>query len=113
MDEVGRTWAPAAGPQCSDCHANPHAGQFEEDGKTACSSCHAGAASFSDLAFDHERDSRFALGEAHQPLTCSACHTPFVTDDGVEAVRYKPLGTECTDCHVVRGEKRLKDRNKR
>jgi hypothetical protein len=98
-DAFGRTWAAAAGTDCQTCHADPHAGQFVVDGRTDCQSCHQ-TTSFHELDFDHNKDSRFPLDEAHAPLDCAACHRPWI-QNGVEVVRYKPLGMECTDCHGV------------
>ena len=44
-------------------------------------------------------DARFELGDAHRALACSACHEAWASDNGIEVVKYKPLGTQCTDCH--------------
>jgi hypothetical protein len=52
-------------------------------------------------AFDHDRDSRFALGAQHARIDCGACHKPYALTNGDEVVRYKPLPTECADCHGV------------
>lgn len=106
-----RTFGRAKGTSCSDCHRDPHAGQFREGGRTDCRSCHEDTSSFSVLAFDHDRDSRFPLDDAHASLACSACHRPWALGAGAETVRYKPLGTECADCHGdrevgLRGRKR-------
>lgn len=94
---LGRTWAAAKGTRCEDCHADVHAGQFEQEGAGDCERCHQSAESFATLVFDHERDSRFALGEAHSPLACSACHHAGPVDGAV--VRYRPLPHKCVDCH--------------
>jgi len=99
--QAGRTWGRARGPGCADCHPDPHAGQFLTDGRNDCTRCHA-AAQPKFLGFDHERDARFALGEAHSKLACSACHASVEVAAGVEAVRYRPLPIECVDCHGVR-----------
>jgi hypothetical protein len=82
---------------CSGCHGadDPHGGQFEG---RECSTCHA-TDGFSIPAFDH-RATRFALDGAHDGGECVACHV--AEDRGPSApplVRYRPLGTECTDCH--------------
>ncbi|MFN0009627.1 MAG: hypothetical protein ACKVXR_17160 [Planctomycetota bacterium] len=105
-DDAGRTWEHANGANCSDCHIDPHAGQFDRpDGalksaKTDCARCHEpGAERY--LEFDHERDARFALGEQHGSLECSACHQSYADQDGFGVVRYRPLGIECVDCHGV------------
>ncbi len=96
---AGRTWERAKGQACADCHAEPHGRQFELGGKTDCARCHTDeTANF--LRFNHERDSRFRLGEAHKDVACSACHLP-VVERGLQFIRYKPMGTECVDCHGV------------
>ena len=87
---------------CADCHADPHAGQLEILGTTDCARCHV-ESSFEDLVFDHARDSRFALDEHHEQLECSACHKAYETPTG-PIIRYRPLGTECADCHGDQGE---------
>lgn len=99
-DETGRTWAAALGTKCADCHNDPHAGQFAFKGRTDCSACHRDTASFTRLAFDHDWDTRFPLDGAHRELDCASCHRSTRIGE-VEAVRYKPLGTACTDCHGV------------
>ena len=89
----------AAGTSCASCHADPHSGQFRRDGGAAtdCSRCHA-PTTFAELRFDHRRDSRFALDGAHASLACSRCHVG-VAVGGRDVVRYRPLGTSCSDCH--------------
>lgn len=111
-DELGRTWGRALGSECSACHANPHAGQFRVDGRTDCTRCHRSARSFSFLTFDHERDSRFSLGDAHSALPCSDCHVPWPINENLEVVRYRPLGTECSDCHGDGGGRRNQEGNR-
>lgn len=99
----GRAFARAAGTNCADCHVDPHVGQFAIDGATSCARCHTTASTFDALTFDHARDSRFALDATHAKLDCAACHVPASLPDGTRAVRYKPLGTSCGDCHDPRG----------
>lgn len=110
-DAIGRTWGPANGSSCADCHPDPHARQFDVDGATDCERCHASPRP-SYLAFDHDRDSRFALGDQHQNLACSACHLAFALPSGAEAVRYRPLGTECVDCHGIQEDVLIRRRRK-
>ncbi len=100
-DAQASSFGHARGPGCADCHPDPHGGQFAGDGRIDCARCHAAAAP-AFVSFDHERDARFALGEAHAKLACSACHTPLALPQGGEVVRYRPLPTECVDCHGVR-----------
>jgi len=79
---------------CTTCHAkdDPHAGQFE--GRD-CSACHVTDV-FTIELFDHSKTS-FPLDGAHDDGPCASCHP---TEPGTPAVvRYRPLGTECADCH--------------
>lgn len=111
-DELGRTLERANGPACADCHVDPHAGQFREGKKTDCARCHAsGAPSY--LAFDHERDARFALGEAHAEVACASCHDELERSDGRAVVRYRPLPTTCVECHGVHEEVLLRKKPRR
>ena len=106
-DEFGLTWGAAAGRACSDCHADPHGGQFLDAGRqNDCSRCHD-ETTFADLVFRHDWDSSFALGEAHEDVACSACH-PLVPHGKGQIVRYKPLKSECVDCHGVHEGKLLR-----
>lgn len=110
-DAVGRTWGRANGASCADCHPDPHARQFEVEGTTDCARCHA--SELPDfLAFDHDRDSRFALGDQHEHLACNACHLSFTQSSGAEVVRYKPLGTECVDCHGIQEDVLIRRRRR-
>lgn len=90
---------PAAGTDCTACHADPHLGQFARDGRTECARCH-GATSWGELQFDHQRDSRFPLDATHRALPCSACHRGLDVG-GRTVVRWRPLGHACGDCHRV------------
>ena len=97
----GRTWQPAAGTNCAACHQDSHAGQFASPtGATDCQACHGDTSSFANLQFDHDVSSRFPLEGAHEKVACASCHEP-ETVNGVEVVRYKPLGVECMDCHTI------------
>ncbi|MBL8863661.1 MAG: hypothetical protein JNK02_16850 [Planctomycetes bacterium] len=106
-----RSQGAANGSACSDCHPDPHAGQFARGGDTDCARCHASnRPAF--LAFDHDRDSRFRLGEQHAHLDCAACHLPFASTTGAEVVRFRPMGTECVDCHGVQEDVLIRRRRK-
>jgi len=96
-DALGRRFERALGTACEDCHSDPHVGQFAVNGSTECARCHEDNA-FVD--FDHQSDSRYALDARHAVLECSACHVPWPLPSGGTAVRYKPLGVECADCHA-------------
>ncbi len=87
--------------RCDACHQDPHAGQFKASGGLegkACSQCHQLTA-FTDLLFDHSRDSRFPLQGAHAKASCSQCHVPKKIKR-VTAVRYRPLAMACASCHA-------------
>ena len=99
-DPSGRTWKRAKGTRCSDCHRDPHAGQFTRRGRTDCSRCHVNADGFKNVRFVHDRDARFRLGKAHRKLDCDACHKP-VRVGKSDVVRYRPIGRNCVDCHAA------------
>lgn len=86
--------------RCVECHTDPHAAQFVVRGVNDCARCHQSTDSFANIAFDHTRDSRFALDADHAALACDACHRAYDTPSR-PIVRYKPLGTLCADCHGV------------
>ncbi len=88
------------GTNCAACHDDSHFGQFGKGEAGRCERCHQSTSTFSTLIFDHQKDSRFALDEQHAELECAACHKPWPLGNGGEAVRYKPLGLECADCHL-------------
>jgi hypothetical protein len=89
-DEFGRTWKPAKGNRCADCHDDPHAGQLP----MRCDRCHKSADEFGKVTFNHDLQSRFQLGKSHRGVSCDACHKK---ERGV--VRYRPLNTQCDACH--------------
>jgi hypothetical protein len=110
-DKLGRTWGRSNGAACSDCHPDPHGGQFDVDGPADCARCHqSDKPSYS--SFDHDRDSRFPLDGRHRELACSACHLPATLPSGDEVVRYRPLGTACVDCHGVGEDVLIRRRRK-
>ncbi len=83
---------------CEGCHEDPHWGQFVSAGEPQqCSECHSTEA-WALTLFDHNRDSSYMLEGAHTDVACGGCHVA-EQRDGVEFIRYKPLASECTDCH--------------
>jgi hypothetical protein len=100
--EAARGRRAAQGSRCVECHSDPHAGQFVVDGKSDCRTCHEDQASWSELVFDHARDSRYVLDGVHVELECSACHPAYPQRGQKPLVRYKPLGIECVDCHALK-----------
>jgi len=99
-DASGRTLAVARGKTCQSCHPDPHVAQFGGPKDVRCNRCHT-ETSFKPAAFDHQKDSRFALDKTHAKLACAGCHKTVDLPGGGKTVRYKPLGTKCGDCHVV------------
>lgn len=73
---------------CIDCHKNNdvHHGR----NGSQCDSCHT-EKSWSNITFDHQRDTDFELRGAHSELVCESCHRAGTTD--VET------GSVCIDCH--------------
>lgn len=98
-----RAFQAVAGTSCQACHRDPHVGQFGPTNQVDCTRCHVVGDSFADLLFDHRRDSRFPLDADHARLACSACHRSYPVPGWGTAVRYKPLGVTCGDCHDPRG----------
>lgn len=72
---------------CIGCHGKDdvHKGRFGPD----CVSCH-GVAKWTEIVFDHDRQTKFALRGAHRAVKCDACHTGKLTD---------AIGTTCVACH--------------
>lgn len=106
-DRQGRTLGPA--PQrCADCHRDVHLGQLARGTPpvTDCARCHDETVPFTTLRFDHARDTRFVLDASHSKLACAACHKEHTLADGTRAVRWRPLGMDCTDCHGGREVRR-------
>ena len=87
--------------ECSTCHKDVHHGQFLEKGQTICSGCHVSFSDWKSIEFDHNTGSRFPLEGAHTDVACGRCHQRTTLDSGVEVVQFKPLGTQCKDCHEI------------
>jgi hypothetical protein len=83
-------------PTCQECHESnsPHGSQFAE---RACESCHV-ADSFEIDGFDHD-GTRYPLDGAHRGVECASCHPVTPLPDGGAMVLYRPLDSECRDCH--------------
>ena len=82
--------------RCDTCHADPHGGQFQERvQKAGCTDCHQ-VASWAEVRFDHDRDTRFALTGGHAGRSCASCHAP----DAAGMVRYTAASLACSSCHA-------------
>jgi hypothetical protein len=99
----------AEGTACADCHADDHhAGTLGTPSQ--CQSCH-NSADWASWAFDHDRQSDFALTGQHRGLVCSACHSRATnpadtTNQCVECHRREDVhrgafGEDCASCHVT------------
>ncbi len=82
--------------RCDSCHRDPHGGQFRERVKAhGCADCH-NTQSFARVAFDHQRETRFALSGAHRDAPCEGCHRRPAPG---QPVTYRPLAAACEACH--------------
>jgi hypothetical protein len=86
---------------CSACHEDVHRGQFlDASSVNDCTACHK-TTSFSELKFNHDKQSRFPLTGKHAETTCAGCHKlDRPKKDAPAFVRYKPIGLSCGGCHT-------------
>jgi hypothetical protein len=82
---------------CSGCHENTHAGQFDVNGKTDCTKCH-GFEDWKKSIYDHN-SSRFKLKGAHLKVTCEKCHKEETNSNG-KFIQYKNNKILCSNCHI-------------
>ena len=84
--------------RCETCHRDHHNEQFA-DVTDGCTACHT-TTSFTDVDFDHNRDSRFPLLGKHGDVVCGACHQPSQLPlSGGSPIQYRPMSTACASCH--------------
>jgi hypothetical protein len=84
--------------QCAACHTDVHMGQLAAaNGATDCAGCHETSA-FKTTHFDHA-STRFALVGAHSSEPCVSCHTRVHVKADKDVIRFKPLPTQCAECH--------------
>jgi hypothetical protein len=101
---------------CIGCHRKDdrHKGHLGEK----CETCH-NAGEWRDVAaFNHDRDTKYALRGKHRTAKCESCHTgaslrdkPPLTCIGCHRADDKhngTLGTQCADCHIERGWREAK-----
>ena len=88
--------------RCSDCHADPHRGQFTRQGSgKTCESCHSetGWHNGPMATFDHARTA-FPLKGRHRRVPCGKCHGgKDASATAVRAVETGRTGT-CGGCHA-------------
>ncbi len=81
---------------CRSCHADPHAGQFEDPRWSQCTSCHAS---------DHFQPSSITLADhqsyplhgEHMAVPCISCHP---IDETLGARRFVGTSPRCASCHA-------------
>ncbi len=91
--------------KCHNCHTDVHLGQFanaidisSKEATTNCDHCHTPSDWLAEK-FDHNKHARYKLEGAHVYVNCSKCHMEEI-NNGIKFVKYKPLSTECRDCHT-------------
>jgi hypothetical protein len=83
---------------CTTCHKDVHAKQFEINGVTDCNKCHNSDSYKPASKFDHSK-AKFVLDGKHLNVACIKCHKE-VTEQGVTFVLYKTNKFKCEDCHL-------------
>ena len=90
---------------CRSCHTSAHGDQFDARADHgACESCH-GTASFRVAAFDHDRQTSFALTGGHRGVACAKCHRAAAASRTTTAraqIQYA-ISTKCESCHATSG----------
>ncbi len=78
---------------CAQCHADPHAGQFQPK---SCTDCHNEQGwKGKQLLFDHNRDATFKIDALHGGVACASCHKE---SEGHR--QFRLLATNCESCHL-------------
>jgi hypothetical protein len=88
--------------ECNACHEDIHLGQLAEK---ACEDCHT-TESWEPTLFDHQKHSDYALDGKHLDVECNDCHRLKTSPEGRVFRHYKPMKTECLDCHGPDGSVR-------
>ncbi len=90
VSDLRRTYL-GLSPECSSCHADPHAGQLGPQ----CERCHRTTRWNDVTRFDHG-SAKFKLAGAHERVACAKCHKP------VTKARMQFVGLafqQCSGCH--------------
>ncbi len=87
---------------CSSCHKDTHNNQFSvQILQNDCTTCHT-TTEWKISPFDHSQ-TRYPLDGKHINVACEKCHKleDVVLNGAISSViRYRPLGSECIDCHL-------------
>lgn len=84
--------------ECQTCHADEHVGQLAKNGVTNCADCHTTTDFTKSTKFDHDKQSLFPLRGKHEKVECKRCHVVVETKND-KIARYKPLPSQCAECH--------------
>ncbi len=91
---------------CTECHADPHQGQFAErmrrvgadGGAQGCEACHSTKTWSDTTRFDHST-TEFVLTGTHRATPCIDCHKPSRLELTMKNVVYKSAPKRCEGCH--------------
>jgi len=85
---------------CTDCHQDPHQGQFARGARAApCESCHTlRGYRPSTFTIVRHKTTRFPLTGGHVAVPCGDCHKP--EPSRAHPVRYHFEDRACTACHA-------------
>lgn len=90
---------------CLSCHdeENPHGNLAElwSGSQTEeCESCHSVQSWASDISFDHEAATGYALIGQHAEASCKSCHFESATDvTSIAKMPFNNISAECESCH--------------
>jgi nitrate/TMAO reductase-like tetraheme cytochrome c subunit len=82
--------------ECESCHKDVHFGQFQVEGISDCSRCHA-FENWKPEKFDHNK-TEFNLDGAHKNIPCAKCH-PQIEINGNTFIKFKLEDFKCATCH--------------
>jgi hypothetical protein len=82
--------------ECESCHKDVHFRQFQVEGISDCSRCHA-FENWKPEKFDHSK-TEFNLDGAHKNIPCVKCH-PQTEVNGNTFIKFKLEDFKCADCH--------------
>jgi hypothetical protein len=109
------------GADCSNCHKDVHNKTLGPGAD--CKKCHTEGFAFSQVNFDHNKDTKYPLTGRHASVTCNKCHQKApasyavedkkcVTCHGGQDIHVGKLGADCEKCHTPAGGAPLFNHNK-
>src|SRR2546425_979679 len=79
--------------RCTDCHPDPHKGQFAAAPHlNKCQSCHT-------VQGFQPSTTSFKLLGAHRAVPCASCHKPEKPKASLKTVDFRSAPSRCEDCH--------------